>query len=150
MIYDRLRNLTRYCGISPAFDRAVEFLRSAQLASLSSGHIDIDGETVYGNHFSYTTAPYSPDALFESHQKYLDLHIVLHGREKLAVASETALQKAEVLESEDSTLYTGAPEYTLPLDPDRFILLFPGEAHMPKLIHGSPAPVDKLVLKIIL
>ena len=150
MIYDKLCHLTRYRGISASLDCAIDFLLTADLSALASGRVDIDGDAVYGNHFSYTTAPYSQASLFENHQKYLDLHVVLRGCEDLAVAPVETLQQVEVLESEDSVLYTGHPDCMLPGEPGRFVVLFPEEAHMPKLARGAPSDVDKLVLKIAL
>ncbi len=150
MVFDKLSNLMRYSGIYPALECVIDFLRTTNLSDLPSGRVDIDGETVYGNHFSYLTAPYSPCDLFESHQRHLDLHIILRGAEEVAIAPVESLDSIEVLEYEDSILYKGKPVYALPVEPGSFILLFPDEAHMPKLVHGTPTQVDKLVVKIAL
>lgn len=150
LIYDKLCQLTRYRGISPALDRAIDFVLTTDLSTLSSGRIDIDGDVVYGNHFSYRTAPYSPGSLFEAHQKYLDLHIVIQGNETVAVTSTEKLEQKEVRASEDAVLYTGLPDYTLNMDADHFILLFPEEGHLPKLTRGEPSQVNKLVLKVLI
>lgn len=150
MIYDKLCHLARYRGISPALDQAITFLCTADLSALPQGRVDIDDDIVYGNHFSYMTTQRSAENLFEAHQKYLDLHVVLRGQEELAAAPVESLEQTETLEAEDSTLYRGDPAYTLPADPDWFVLMFPGEAHMPKLARGVPEQVEKLVLKIVL
>jgi beta-galactosidase beta subunit len=34
------------------------------------------------------------------------------------------------------------------LEPGRFIIVWPGDAHMPGMAEGSPAPVKKIVVKI--
>uniref|UniRef100_UPI0019533227 YhcH/YjgK/YiaL family protein n=1 Tax=Klebsiella aerogenes TaxID=548 RepID=UPI0019533227 len=45
----------------------------------------------YYNHFTYTTALISQASLFEAHERYLDLHIVLSGCEQVALAPVESL-----------------------------------------------------------
>jgi biofilm protein TabA len=45
-------------------------------------------------------------------------------------------------------MYRGTPEYSVTLDQNRFLLVFPGEGHLPKLSDRVPMNIDKLVLKI--
>lgn len=148
MIYDKLTEIARYRGLSEHLDKAIRFLQTADLASLPMGRTEIAGSDVYCNHFTYTTAPISPDSLFEDHSRYLDLHVPLSGRERIAVTPTQLLTQVEVRADEDSVMYRGEPEHTFILDPDRFLLVYPGESHLPKLLFKAPEDVDKLVVKI--
>jgi YhcH/YjgK/YiaL family protein len=112
------------------------------------GRTEIPGGDIYYNHFTYTTALISQASLFEAHERYLDLHIVLSGCEQVALAPVESLDEAEVRADEDSTMYLGTPEYSVTLDQNRFLLVFPGEGHLPKLSDRVPMNIDKLVLKI--
>ncbi|MGM9421621.1 YhcH/YjgK/YiaL family protein [Flavonifractor plautii] len=112
------------------------------------GGLEIPGGDIYYNHFTYTTALISQASLFEAHERYLDLHIVLSGCEQVALAPVESLDEAEVRADEDSTMYRGTPEYSVTLDQNRFLLVFPGEGHLPKLSDRVPMNIDKLVLKI--
>lgn len=147
MIYDTLQNLSRYETLSPNFAAAAHFLQSTDLSQLPPGHTEINGNQVFLNHFDYTTAVRTPDSLFEAHEQYLDLHIVLQGMEVMAIApTEHLLEHSR--EEDDSILYTGNETYRIPLLVGQFVLVYPGEAHMPKLINGTPSHVDKIVIKI--
>lgn len=148
MIYGKLSELAQYRGISKFLDKSFDFLRSADLSGLPLGKTEIEGEDVYCNHFTYTTAGLSPDSLFEAHIRYLDLHIVLSGRERVGITPIEALDEAEARISEDSILYHGTPKNTLVLEEGQFLLLFPGEGHLPKLTAETPSNIDKLVFKI--
>ena len=148
MIYGKLSELAQYRGISKFLDKGFDFLQAADLSGLPLGKTEIEGDDVYCNHFTYTTADLSPDSLFEAHIRYLDLHVVLSGRERVGIAPVEALDEAEARISEDSVLYHGAPQNTLVLEEGWFLLLFPGEGHLPKLTAGTPAKIDKLVFKI--
>lgn len=86
MIYDTLRNLSRYETLSPDFATAVQYLRATDLFQLPYGCTGIAGDRVFLNRFDYTTAVRAPKALFEAHERYLDLHIVLNGQEGIALA----------------------------------------------------------------
>lgn len=150
MIYDKLCNLDRYLGLSKNLDLATAFLQTADLSSLSFGRIAIAGDQVYANHFTYDTAPFSGQDLFEDHRQHLDLHIVLSGREKIAISSPEDMIQTEIREQEDAIMYLGTSGNTLSLERGDFLLLFPQEVHLPKLSHGVPCQVDKLVIKISL
>ena len=96
MIFDRLCYLARYRGMSPNIDRGIDFLQTADLTALPLGRVEIAGDEVYGNHFTYTTALLSQGTQFEAHQRYLDLHVVLTGIEKVALAPIEALEPFEI------------------------------------------------------
>ncbi len=148
MIYDKLSNLKNYRGMSPWLDRAIAYLSEADLAALPAGRTDVSGADVFINRFRYTTGPKTAESRFEAHERCLDLHIVLQGGERMALAPVDALHQTRRLEAEDAVLYAGEAEYTLPLRAGMFVLVAPGEGHLPRLVHESACSVDKLVCKI--
>ncbi|WP_283674210.1 YhcH/YjgK/YiaL family protein [Butyricicoccus sp. Marseille-Q5471] len=148
MIYDKLSNLAHYIGLSPALDRTIAYLTRTDLSALPHGRTEIDGDTVYLNHFGYETSEKQADSLFEAHEAYLDLHIVLSGRERMAVTAVEKLSHAEDRLAEDAVMYTGEADYALPLAPGQFALVAPGEGHLPHLVLDVSCAVDKLVCKI--
>ncbi len=150
MIYDKIQNIDRYAGLYHNFDTAIAFLKKTNLNTLPKGRTTIDGDEVFCNHFDYTTAPLSNAMDFEDHIKYLDLHVVVSGCETVAVSEAKNLMKTKVLADEDAALYRGNPELFFPGDSDTFLLVYPGEAHLPKLADGEPCMVDKVVFKIAL
>ena len=148
MIYDKLTNLPAYRGLSPALDTAIAYLCGDGLHALPQGRTDVDREEVFINHFGYVTGEAEPDALFEAHAEYWDLHILLQGSEYMAVAPLETLTEKHRCTGEDSILYAGTPAYSLPLDSAHFVLVAPGEGHMTKLACRAPCTVDKLVCKV--
>ena len=148
MIYDNLSNLKKYHGMSPCLDRAIAYLSGADLTALPTGRTDVSDADVFINHFSYTTGPKTAESLFEGHEQYLDLHIILRGNERIAFAPVTDLHQKERLEDEDTALYAGEARYTLPLRTGMFVIVAPGEGHLPRLTDKATCLVDKLVCKI--
>ena len=148
MIYDMLAQIGRYRGLHPRLDRAMDFIAKTDLSRLPLGKTEVDGDDVFVNHFGYDTCAQRADALFEDHTVYLDLHIVLDGRENVLLAPAQSLSLARCCEGEDACLYTGSEAARLPLCPGLFLLVYPGEAHLPKQAIDQPVRVDKLVFKI--
>lgn len=148
MIYDKKSNISRYLGLSKNIDAAIHFIQTADLKNLPKGRTTIDGDEVFVNHFSYTTASQTPESLFEDHMDYLDLHFPLSGAEKIAVSDVQTLTEAEKRLDEDAIMYTGTSQDLLSVSDKDFLIVYPGEAHLPKLVAEAPAEVDKLVFKI--
>lgn len=148
MIYDKLSNIKRYRGMSPNLDRAIHYICNEQLGELPFGQTAVEGDKVFINHFTYTTTAKQSDSLFEDHAEYLDLHIVTLGCEQVLIQDNSKLTEAERREAEDAVMYVGEGGTSVELSTDKFLLVYPGEAHLPKLIHEMPTVIDKVVFKI--
>lgn len=150
MIFDRQGNLDRYRGISGGLDGVIDFLYTDGLVQLPLGQTKLDGDRVFVNHFGYTTAPQSAGSVFEAHEKYLDLHLITSGREIMVMAPVERLRQVEVRADEDSVMYQGDGTCHIPLEQGEFILVWPGEGHLPRITRGEAVQVDKFVFKIAL
>lgn len=147
MITDKLCNLARYRGISGNIDRAIGFLSSERLSELAVGRTDVAGDEIYINRFEYETS--DEPGSFENHKKHLDLHIPLAGEELIVLSPTEPLCERSYNEEDDSQELTGEAVSTIRLSHGEFALIFPGEAHIPKLSAGRPTAVSKLVVKIL-
>lgn len=148
MIYDKLSNIGRYKGLSANLDRAIQFICEEQLDNLPWGRTTVDGDEVFINHFTYTTAAKQAASLFEDHAEYLDLHVIPFGFERVLVQDNTKLKEVERRDAEDAVMYVGEGGTSVELNTKMFLLVYPGEAHLPKLIHEMSTVVDKVVFKI--
>ena len=148
MIYDKLSNISRYKGQSANLDCAIDYICGKQLGLLSWGKTVIDNDNVFINRFTYTTGAKQANSLFEDHTEYLDLHIVRMGHEKVLVQDSAKLTEVERRDHEDAVMYVGEGGTSFELDTEMFLLVYPGEAHLPKLIHEISMDIDKVVIKI--
>ena len=87
MIFDQAKNLDFYrnLGIEGRYAKAVDWLKSQDLASLENGKYEIDGKMVYANVMSYTTIPWE-EAKFEAHENYTDIQYIIEGQETMTYA----------------------------------------------------------------
>ena len=146
MIFCKLEQLGRYRGLSRHLDTAIRFLEEGGASRLAMGRNEVDGEAVYVNRFDYDTAK---EAITEGHIRYIDVHVVLSGREQIGVADVSTLQEVERKEEEDYILFSGPFQCVCEMEPGDVLITFPEDAHSPKRQSGSPCHVEKAVIKVL-
>ena len=83
----------------------------------------------------------------EYHQKYLDIHILLTGKETIGWKnlSDCKVEKQAFDVENDYGLYQDAPTTYVTLHPNEFAIVYPEDAHAPIIGEGK---IRKLVVKI--
>lgn len=146
MILAKNRDAAAYRGIHPRLDRALDCLTDEFLASVGTEARRLDGDALYVTRFDYDTLPLE-DTFFEAHRRYLDIHVMLRGAERVDIAHPDGLTLFE--HSGDFYGYRGDAEQSLVLRPGEFLVVFPGDAHRIKIAAGEPEAVSKAVFKIL-
>ena len=147
MIVTEINNLSTYVGVNPYFERLINFLKTVDLGSLPEGKIDIEGDELFGNCFSYV-ADGQPGDFFETHRKYLDIHLVLENTEDMAVSSVKSTTVSQPYNKEkDIELYEGKVEQLIHLKSGECLITFPEDLHQPK-VRVNDLPLKKVVFKI--
>lgn len=147
MIIDLLVNAHQYEGLSPRIRRAFDFLQQTDLAVLALGIHEIDGRLLYVNVQEFSTHPLAEGG-WEAHRRYLDLHYVVEGVERIGFALAGSLTPGSYDAESDFMPLIGEAGVLAPVPSGAFMLLWPGEAHMPGLAVEAPAPLRKVVIKI--
>ena len=147
MIVTEINNLSTYVGVNPYFERLINFLKTVDLDSLPEGKIDIEGDKLFGNCFSYV-ADGQPGDFFETHRKYLDIHLVLENTEDMAVSSVKSTTVSQPYNKEnDIELYEGKVEQLIHLKSGECLITFPEDLHQPK-VRVNDLPLKKVVFKV--
>lgn len=151
MIFDQAKNLDFYktLGINGRYAKAIEWLKSQDLAHLENGKYEIDGKDVYANVMSYTTLDWE-EAKYEAHHNYTDIQYVVSGTETLSYAPVSALkEKTPYNPDKDVVFYDNSYEgLKVPTNAGEFLIFFPWDGHKPKAANGAPCEVKKVVVKI--
>jgi YhcH/YjgK/YiaL family protein len=130
------------------WDKVFAFIRSSDLQTMAPGKYPIDGDNAWAI-ISQGPTKALDSVKWESHRKYIDLHEVISGRERIGVAS---IDKATVTEpftdkSDNAHYQAEGTFYTA--GPGTFFLFFPHDLHRPGIAaEGSPTD-KKLVIKIL-
>ena len=148
MIVTTIDKLTKYNEIPYAQD-IVDFLADFRKGEMAPGRYDIHGDDLFAAVSRYDTEP-DGDRVFENHKKYIDLQIVLDGKEEIQWADTKTLTMVSEGFSKggDIAFYKGAAMgYTL-LGGEQCVILFEEDAHKPNVLHEKSENVLKVVFKI--
>ena len=148
MIYAKNQEALAYRGIHPNLDLALEHITPEFLASLRDGQrVELQGDQVYCTRFTYETIP-QEESFFEAHRRYLDIHIMVEGEERMDVNRPEDLTLTEAQEGNDFYAYQGESWHSAVLRPGAFLVVFPGDAHRIKVQVDGPRTVSKAVFKV--
>jgi YhcH/YjgK/YiaL family protein len=146
MVIDQLSNAHLYGPLGPRIARALDFVSHTDLASLEPGRLELDGDRIYALASEYVSKP-QEEGRWEAHRRYIDLQCVVKGRELVGYAPVDRLTAEAHDEAKDMTWLAGSGDFLM-IEPGQFMLLWPGDAHMPGIAAGETAPVKKVVVKI--
>ena len=146
MILDKLSQAKAYRGIHPRLDAALDRLNEAFLATVGPETMQLEGDKLYVTRFTYDTLPLE-DTFFEAHKRYLDIHLMMEGEERVDIASPEGLTLFE--QQGDFYAYRGEGEQSLVLRPGSFLVVFPKGAHRIKIQVNGPETVSKVVFKVL-
>ncbi len=145
MIVGKLSNASEYLGIHPLLDRAIGLMTPEYLSSVPTETRHLEGDDLYVTRFDYETVSFE-DTFYESHKKYLDIQIVIRGREYVDIAHPAGLKQYE--SRGDFYAYHGEADQRVLLSPGTFLVVFPGDAHRLKISVDGPEAVSKVVFKL--
>ena len=146
MILDKLTAANAYRGIHPRLDEVLDRLNDGFLSTVGPETMPLEGDALYVTRFTYETLPLE-DTFFEAHRRYLDVHLMVVGEERVELASPGGLELFE--HRDDFYAYRGAAEQSLILRPGSFLVVFPEDAHRIKIQVNGPETVSKVVFKVL-
>ena len=147
MILAKNDTVQYYKGIHPNLDTALELISDDFFATLGTERVDIIPGKVWCTAFSYDTIP-DEESFFEADEKFLDIHIMLSGSERVEIASPKNLEVFRSEAENDFWGYRGKGDYSLILSPGSFLVVFPDDAHKIKMQIGKSERVCKAVFKV--
>ena len=131
--------------------KCIRFLQSGELPEAGSS-VDIgDGMRCIVNH--YNTIP-EADAIWEAHKKYVDVHCILAGKEKIGVAYTDKCETGEYHVEQDYLEVNAVDAEKVAawfmIEQGIALCLFPNDAHQVKVqyILGKQEEITKVVFKI--
>jgi biofilm protein TabA len=146
MILDILENAHRYCTLNEGFTKAFEFLSRSDLKDLPLGKCVIDGDRLYAT-VSKGPGRIKEGALLETHEKYIDIQLVLAGTDTMGWKPKSLCNQPtqDYDEKTDLQFFADKPDAWLATESGAFAIFFPEDAHMPLISRGE---IHKVVVKI--
>ncbi|ENL8727899.1 YhcH/YjgK/YiaL family protein [Citrobacter amalonaticus] len=130
--------------------QAIEYIKANVTESTEKGKHEIDGSRLFYLISEDMTEPFEKRRA-EYHARYLDIQIVLKGQEGMTFSVLPAGKPdTDWLADKDiAFLAEGEQEKTLILNEGDFVVFYPQEVHKPLCAVGTPAPVRKAVVKLL-
>ena len=150
MILDQMKNAAFYKGVMPAITAALKEMATYTPDDYPVGRVDVDGDNLFLLLNDYQTRA-AEDALFEAHQKYIDVMYMVEGEEVIYVKpTETLSAVTQPYDPEKDVLLAKLDCDATPvrLVAGSFIVLFPQDAHAPACYASAPQSVKKIIGKI--
>ena len=147
MIYDHIKNIHLYKGLTPALDLALDYIVNVSAGVEVGTHQLAQGVKAVVS--AYETSLVNPKG-YEAHRKYADIQLCVEGTE--LIRCKPLPQVTETIpydESKDAARYADCPGADLVIGSGYFLVVFPDDAHEPGLAPGGKcAPVKKVVMKV--
>lgn len=148
MIFDSLKNKERYKDF-PLLYQALNYLAQLKPDELPDSTVVLIKDTLFLNPVSLVSRP-EAECIYEAHKKYTDLHYILEGVEGIATAAPSALTETSAyVEAKDIMFFEGPEDGRYYLKPGQFMVCFPEDAHKVAMMKDNPAPIKKIVFKIL-
>lgn len=143
----RIDDFAQFESMHPLFPKVFAFMRRSDLAQLPCGRQEIDGDNCWANVNEVDMQPYTDEARYEVHRKYIDVHVPLTAVETIGVVETPPGEPKEFDDANDFGLFTakGTP---WKVAPGEFAIFFPGEAHAPGLSSDGAKKARKIVIKV--
>ena len=149
MISDHVANIQKYEGSIPFARELSEYLRHNDIVAFKVGKYPVKGNSLFLLIQEYATK--NPgEKKWESHRKYVDIQVVLRGKELIGYSHAGDLAQvdgndpdADIIFYEDSSTSSS----TIVVPANHFCVFFPDDAHKPGLTADRMSIVNKAVFK---
>lgn len=150
MIMDAFANYSSY-PFGSCWEKAFEWIKTLDSES-PEGKTFLIEKKLYGNVFTFYPKIRS-EGVLESHQRYIDLHVVLHGQEKMEWELDSRLSSTGAYNQDKDVIFYEKKESLsgeFLLQPGFFAVFFLHDAHLTQLHTAcvAPVPYKKAVVKI--
>lgn len=149
MIIDNIKNCERYLGLHKDFKTVFEIFR--ELLDAAPERVEVEKNGLCSNGWQAVCSDFEEDGspkVLEAHYKDIDIHMVLHGEEAMALEQvENLKPTCEYNAEKDYVLLEGKSNKVV-LRPGDFVILYPGEAHRAALDTGNGGKVLRCNIRI--
>lgn len=144
MILGHIKDLLNYKSLFIEINIIVNFLNNNNLNNYSTGRYNLES----GVFFILSEYETKEKALIENHQQYIDLQIILTGKEMVGY-QRLELTDCNEYDSEKDISFYGEPAFFLPFIENHFMIFHPFDGHAPGVDFDSNKEfVKKVVFKI--
>lgn len=147
MIFGRINDLIESNTLSEKLQSKLLFLKESDFSLATAGRHEINEDLFFFLN-EYETKE-AEECFWEAHQKFLDFHFIIEGRENIAVDHFENQRIIEAYNAEkDAIFFEGDVHSIITMNPGDVMICFPEDSHMAGIIAKNKQKVRKVVLKV--
>ena len=147
MIFGKIDYLEELGFLEDSVKRCFAYLKAHDLISYEKGTHEIDGDRLFVNVAEYTTT--TPDNRFwEAHRDYLDVHVMLKGKEQIDVNFIRNMELKEYVKKDDFLPMEGEKNGSVVLREGDFLVCYPSDGHRTAVEAEGPETIKKAIFKV--
>ena len=147
MIFTNINDDIQNKSLSLKIQKCLEFTKNNNLEKYKAGTYNIENTDIKFNIDSYNTKPES-ECKWESHLRYVDVQIMLKGKEYIAINNIKNLKQLKIENDKDFIGYIGDKLFQVLIEENDVLVLYPNDAHMPTINVNGSISVKKVVFKV--
>ena len=152
MILTTHDELAQYQDLCSTFPVAIAWAQKVDWDTLADGKHNIDGDRLFLIKETVTLEPVGSDSVWEAHNRYIDILLILNGTERFGWAPRTDELPVRTPYDQhtdkilfDASKFSGS---TLDVRAGQAIIFFPTDSHLPCQEIDGPKPVQRAVFKV--
>ena len=150
MIFGNVKDLESYNYLPELVKKALRHVLENNVIEYETGTHEINGDKFFLNRVNYTTKN-KEDRFWEGHKKYIDIHVVFEGKERINLNFKDNLIFKEFVEKDDFLSFEGKENSSIVLEKGDFLICYPEDIHMTCLkANENSEDVKKAIYKVIL
>lgn len=149
MIFGNIKNLNEYNYLPEDIKKCFEYAASNDLLNYEKGSHKIDGDKLFVNVVEYETTEVE-NRFWEAHKNYLDLHLMLDGKEQIDVNFIGNMEQKDFVEKDDFLPLEGNRNGHVILEQGDFLICYPNDGHRTAVKVDKSEKIKKAIFKIII
>ncbi len=148
MILGSLNYSERIERLHPRFKEVFAYIKQNDLLNAPLERIVLDGDKLFINNVLVEGKEQSTQPM-EAHKRYIDIHVLLEGEERVGWADIDKLGEPSKAydEPDDYMLYEQEATSYVDLKPNEFVIVYPEDAHAPVIGQDK---IRKLIVKVLI
>ncbi|MBF0328228.1 MAG: YhcH/YjgK/YiaL family protein [Nitrospirae bacterium] len=150
MVVTDIEHFEEQVSMTAMLKKAFDFVQTTKFDKLPDGNIEIDSNKVFAIVQRYETVA-TDTPRFECHQKYIDLQYIASGEEIIGWAPANIMQATGSYDAEKDICFGIVPKEKITdvyLQAGQVAVLYPNDAHAPRLSSKTKSHVLKIVIKV--
>ena len=148
MIFGNINHKKTYSNLDKDLLRCLDYAKENNLLDYEKGSYEIESKDIFVNIVGYETCE-KEDRFWEAHKKYIDVHLMLDGCERIDLNFIENLEQKEYEDEGDFLPLEGEHNSYVELRKGDFLVCYPEDAHMTAIKVNEKENIKKAIFKVI-